>query len=58
VPLIVTIDPQDPGYEIKVKLKNDRKDFMKFRVVDNLHEQIMIDMISFLRYTYYEGDLA
>ena len=31
---------------------------MKFRVVDNLHEDVMNDFISYLRYTYFEGDLA
>ena len=58
VPIVVRFDPEDPGYEIKVKLKNDKKDSMKFRVVDNLQDQVMLDFISFLRYTYFDGDLA
>lgn len=49
---------EDPGYDLKLKLKNDHKDYMKFRVVDNLHEDVMNDFIAYLRYTHYDGDFA
>lgn len=58
VPIVVQLDPSEVGYEIKVKLKNDRKDSIKFRVVENLHEQVMVDFMCFLRYCVYDGDLA
>lgn len=31
---------------------------MKFRVVDNLQEAVMLDFIGFVRYTTFRGDLA
>lgn len=58
VPIIVKINPLEPGYTLKVKLKNDHKDFMKFRVVDNLIEQVMLDFIAFIRFAIYDGDYA
>ena len=58
VPIYVKFSQSDPGYDIKVKLRNDRKDFQKFRVVDNLHEQVMNDFLGFIRYQSYDGDLA
>lgn len=31
---------------------------MKFRVVDNLHEQVMLDFLAFMRYAHFKDDLA
>jgi histone-lysine N-methyltransferase SETD3 len=58
VPIVVRLDPSEESYEIKLKLKCDHRDSMKFRVVDNLHEEIMMDFISFIRFCIYDGDLA
>ena len=59
VPLIVQLNKEDPGYEIKMKLINEnQKNFLKFRVVDNLEERVMAEFLSWLRYSEYEGDLA
>jgi histone-lysine N-methyltransferase SETD3 len=59
VPLIVQLNKEDPGYEIKMKLINEnQKNFLKFRVVDNLEDRVMAEFLSWLRYSEYEGDLA
>jgi protein-histidine N-methyltransferase len=59
VPLIVHLNKEDPGYEIKMKLINEnQKNFLKFRVVDNLEDRVMAEFLSWLRYSEYEGDLA
>ena len=59
VPLIVHLNKEDPGYEIKMKLINEnQKNFLKFRVVDNLQDRVMAEFLSWLRYSEYEGDLA
>ena len=51
MPLWIVLDEKnDEGYELKVKLRNDKKDSLKFRVVDNLQEQVMLDFIGFARY--------
>lgn len=31
---------------------------MKFRVVENLEEKVMMEFLSWVRYCEYEGDLA
>jgi len=41
VPLFIYINKDDPGAEIKMKLINETKGYMKFRVVDNLEEKVM-----------------
>jgi len=59
VPLLVQLNKEDPGYEIKMKLINEtQKNFLKFRVVDNLEDRVMAEFLSWLRYSEYEGDLA
>lgn len=58
VPIIVHLNKEDPGYEVKLKLINEKKDFMKFRVVDNLDEPVMHEFISWIRYAVFDGDLA
>ena len=58
VPLAVFLKKEDPLFEIKLKLINEQKPFMKFRVVDTLGEKIMCEFISWLRYVEYEGDAA
>lgn len=58
VPIIVPLNKSDPGYEVKLKLINEKKDFMKFRVVDNLDEPVMHEFISWIRYAVFNGDLA
>ena len=58
VPLVVYLNKEDPGYDIKLKLINETKNYMKFRVVENLEEKIMMEFISWIRYCEYEGDLA
>jgi len=51
VPIVVKLDKEDPGYEVKMKLINEsHKSFMKFRVVDNLEEKIMMEFLSWIRY--------
>lgn len=44
--------------DIKLKLINEQKSYMKFRVVDNLEEKVMMEFLSWLRYSEYDGDLA
>jgi len=58
VPLIVNLDPEDPGFDIKLKLINENRPFMKFRVVDNLDEKVMTEFLSWVRYVEFRGDLA
>ena len=42
-----------------MKLINEnQKNFLKFRVVDNLEDRVMAEFLSWLRYSEYEGDLA
>lgn len=58
VPLVVYLNKEDPGYDIKLKLINEQRNYMKFRVVENLEEKIMAEFLSWVRYCEYEGDLA
>ena len=58
MPLVVYMNKTDPGYDIKLKLINEQKTYMKFRVVENLEEKVMMEFISWIRYVEYEGDLA
>ena len=58
VPISVYLKKEDPLFEIKLKLINEQKPFMKFRVVDTLGEKIMYEFISWLRYVEFEGDAA
>ena len=47
VPLLVQLNKEDPGYEIKMKLINEtQKNFLKFRVVDNLEDRVMAEFLS------------
>ena len=41
-----------------MKLINNGKPLMKFRVVDNLDEEVMTQFISWVRFVTYKGDLA
>lgn len=58
MPISVPLRKEDPLLEIKLKLINEQKAFMKFRVVDTLGEKIMYEFISWLRYVEFEGDAA
>jgi histone-lysine N-methyltransferase SETD3 len=59
VPLIVFLNKEDPGYDIKMKLINEQTKYhIKFRVVENLEEKVMQEFLSWLRYVEYDGDLA
>jgi histone-lysine N-methyltransferase SETD3 len=58
VPITVAIDKSDPGYEVKIKLINEKVDWKKFRVVENLEDPIMHEFLSWVRYVTYDGDLG
>lgn len=58
MPISVFLRKEDPLFEIKLKLINEQKPFMKFRVVDTLSEKVMYEFISWLRYVEFEGDAA
>lgn len=53
VPIIVRLDKQDVGYDVKLKLRNDKKDSMKFRVVDNLSDDVMKNFFGFVRFAIF-----
>jgi len=58
VPIQVSLNKDDPGYDMKLKLINEKKPFYKFRVVETLDETIMYEFISWIRYVEFDGDLA
>jgi len=58
VPLLVYLNKNDPGFDVKMKLINETKPFTKFRVVDNFEEKVMSEFLSWIRFVEYEGDMA
>lgn len=58
MPILIKLDQQDPNYAFKMKLINEKNDFKKFRVVDNLDEKIMREFISWVRYVEFDEDVA
>jgi len=60
VPVVIDMLDNDPNLEFKLKLINEQrsKASMKFRLVENLYEQVMNEFLSWLRFVYFEGDMA
>lgn len=59
VPITIMLNKEnDPGFEVKIKLINEKIEWRKFRVVANLEEPVMHEFLSWCRYVVYTGDLG
>lgn len=56
VQLKFALDEKRPQFEVKMKLVNGRYPFQWFRIVENLSDASMLEMISWARYIAFEDE--
>ena len=57
-PIKIYYNPDDKMKQIKQDMIKDHSEFKKFRVVDNLNERIMHEMLSWLRFVEYDENIT
>lgn len=57
-PIKIYYNPDDKMKQIKQDMIKDASEFKKFRVVDNLNERIMHEMLSWLRFVEYDENIT
>lgn len=58
VPLKVFYNKDDKFIEIKKEIINDKSDFKKFRVMENLSERVMHEFFSWLRFVEFDDNVT
>ena len=57
-PIRIYYNSDDKMKQIKQDMIKDHSEFKKFRVVDNLNERIMHEMLSWLRFVEYDENIT
>lgn len=57
VPIRVYYNEDDKLKQVKQEMIKDPSDFKKFRVVDNLHDKVMQEFLSWLRFVEYDENI-
>jgi histone-lysine N-methyltransferase SETD3 len=57
-PFKIFYNPEDKMKQIKQDMIKTQAEFMKFRVVDNLNERIMHELLSWLRFVEYDDNIT
>lgn len=58
VPIKIYYNPDDQYVKVKKEMINDHMEYKKFRVVENLEERVMHEVLSWLRFVEYDENIA
>jgi len=58
VPLKISYNPDDSLIEVKKGMIKDESDYKKFRVVENLEDRIMFELLSWIRFVEYDENIT